>query len=148
MCHRFHLKDSKRKLLREVRGNFTDFLKQRSVIAWFWHDALIWLLQYVVLQGRFVIVGGQRQLMAVYDCLTRQNKAVGNIYTYLAKAPGSGKALWGIDPDRLKGNIPLSLPDVHDVRQDIADYLGECCAFDAGLGLFDFCPLVLTRLFC
>ena len=35
---------------------------------------------------------------------------------------GSGKALWGIDPDNLKGKMPPFLPDVHEVRQDLADY--------------------------
>lgn len=48
---------------------------------------------------------------------------------------GSGKALWGIDPDTLKGKMPGFLPDVHEVRQDFADYLGEIQAFDAALGL-------------
>lgn len=48
---------------------------------------------------------------------------------------GSGKALWGIDPDGLKGNLPRFLPDVHEIREDMADYLGEAQAFDAGLGV-------------
>ncbi|MCB0110059.1 MAG: sulfatase, partial [Caldilineaceae bacterium] len=48
---------------------------------------------------------------------------------------GSGKALWGIEPDDLKGRLPAFLPDVHDVREDVADYLGECLALDAGLGV-------------
>ena len=48
---------------------------------------------------------------------------------------GSGLKLWGIDPDDLKGKMPRFLPDVHAVRQDLADYLGEIAAFDAGLGL-------------
>ncbi len=43
---------------------------------------------------------------------------------------GSGKKIWGIDPDSLKGKIPAFLPDVHDVREDIADYLGEALAWD------------------
>ena len=30
--------------------------------------------------------------------------------------------------------MPAFLPDVHEVRQDLADYLGEIAAFDAGLG--------------
>lgn len=47
---------------------------------------------------------------------------------------GSGKKLWGIDPDGLKGKIPPFLPDVHEVRQDMADYFGEIHAFDAALG--------------
>jgi len=48
---------------------------------------------------------------------------------------GSGKALWGIDPDDLKGIMPCFLPDVPEIREDMADYLGECLAFDAGLGV-------------
>ena len=48
---------------------------------------------------------------------------------------GSGKDLWGIDPDELKGKLPPFLPDVAVVREDFADYLGEVQAFDAGLGV-------------
>ena len=48
---------------------------------------------------------------------------------------GSGKALWGLDPDALTGRLPAFLPDVHDVREDVCDYLGECMAVDAGLGV-------------
>jgi arylsulfatase A-like enzyme len=48
---------------------------------------------------------------------------------------GSGKELWGIDPDSLKGKLPEFLPDVEVVREDFADYLGEAAAFDAGLGV-------------
>jgi N-sulfoglucosamine sulfohydrolase len=48
---------------------------------------------------------------------------------------GSGKALWGIDPDSLAGRLPAFLPDAHDIREDVADYLGECMALDAGLGV-------------
>lgn len=48
---------------------------------------------------------------------------------------GSGKALWGIDPDELKGKLPSYLPDVPEIREDVADYLGECQAFDEGLGV-------------
>ena len=48
---------------------------------------------------------------------------------------GSGKELWGIDPDKLKGKMPAFLPDVHAVREDLADYLGEIAAFDGGLGI-------------
>ena len=48
---------------------------------------------------------------------------------------GSGKKLWDIDPDGLKGKMPAFLPDVHAVREDLADYLGEIAAFDAGLGI-------------
>ncbi len=48
---------------------------------------------------------------------------------------GSGKALWGLEPDDLEGRLPAFLPDVPDVREDVCDYLGECLAFDAGLGV-------------
>lgn len=48
---------------------------------------------------------------------------------------GSGKKLWGIEPDSLKGKMDSSLPDVHAIREDFADYLGECMAFDRGLGI-------------
>jgi N-sulfoglucosamine sulfohydrolase len=48
---------------------------------------------------------------------------------------GSGRALWGIDPEALKGRMPHSLPDVAAVREDMADYLGECQAVDAYLGV-------------
>lgn len=48
---------------------------------------------------------------------------------------GSGKALWGIDPDQLKGRLPSSLPDNELIREDFADYLGEAMAFDAACGV-------------
>jgi arylsulfatase A-like enzyme len=48
---------------------------------------------------------------------------------------GSGKKLWNIDPDHLKRRMPEFLPDVHEIREDFADYLGECQAVDAGLGV-------------
>jgi arylsulfatase A-like enzyme len=48
---------------------------------------------------------------------------------------GSGKEYWGIEPDLLKGKLPKFLPDVPEVRQDVADYLGECQANDAYLGV-------------
>lgn len=48
---------------------------------------------------------------------------------------GSGLKLWGIDPDSLKGKLPPSLPDEPTIREDFADYLGECLAFDYALGL-------------
>lgn len=48
---------------------------------------------------------------------------------------GSGEQLWGIDPQSLRGKLPPFLPDVPDVRQDVADYLGEIQAFDAALGV-------------
>lgn len=48
---------------------------------------------------------------------------------------GSGKKLWGIEPDALKGKLPPFLPDVPEVREDVADYLGEAQAYDAYIGL-------------
>ncbi len=48
---------------------------------------------------------------------------------------GSGKKLWGIEPDALKGKLPPFLPDVPEVREDVADYLGEVQAWDAYVGL-------------
>ena len=48
---------------------------------------------------------------------------------------GSGKNLWNIDPDNLKGRLPEFLSDVAEIREDVADYLGECQAVDYGLGI-------------
>ncbi len=48
---------------------------------------------------------------------------------------GSGKNLWSIDPDSLKGKMPPYLPDVFEVREDLADYFGEIAAWDAGIGV-------------
>lgn len=55
--------------------------------------------------------------------------------THRTWVKGSGKALWGIEPDSLKGKVPPFLPDVPEVREDLADYLGEAQAFDAGIGV-------------
>jgi len=48
---------------------------------------------------------------------------------------GSGKALWGIDPDALEGKMPPFLADVPELREDLADYFGEVQAFDAAFGV-------------
>ena len=48
---------------------------------------------------------------------------------------GSGKALWGIDPDGLRGKMPPFLADVPEVREDLADYFGEAQALDAAIGV-------------
>jgi arylsulfatase A-like enzyme len=48
---------------------------------------------------------------------------------------GSGKKLWGIEPEAVKGKLPAFLPDVPEVREDMADYLGEAQAYDAAIGL-------------
>ncbi len=47
---------------------------------------------------------------------------------------GSGRNLWNIEPDSLKGKMPPYLPDVPEVREDLADYLGEVAAWDASVG--------------
>ena len=52
---------------------------------------------------------------------------------------GSGKKLWGIEPESLKGKLPEFLPDVPEVREDVADYLGECQALDAYVGVLLEC---------
>jgi len=46
---------------------------------------------------------------------------------------GSGKNIWGIEPDCLKGRMPGHLPDLPLIREDFADYLGEVQAFDRGV---------------
>lgn len=82
------------------------------------------------------------------------DEAIGNFRAFLAARPpdqpfcywfgptnvhrkwirGSGLALWNIDPDMLQGKMPPFLPDVPEVREDLADYLGEIMAFDAAVG--------------
>ncbi len=60
----------------------------------------------------------------------------GPINTHRPYATGSGQALWGIDPATLQGRLPAYLPDVPEVRTDMADYLGEVQALDLMVGLF------------
>ncbi len=59
----------------------------------------------------------------------------GPTLTHRAFEKGSGQALWGIQADHLKGRLPKFLPDVPEVRADVADYLGEIQAWDAGVGV-------------
>ena len=59
----------------------------------------------------------------------------GPTLTHRAWEKGSGRALWGIDPERLKGKLPKFMPDVPEVREDFTDYLGEIQAWDAGVGV-------------
>ena len=54
--------------------------------------------------------------------------------THRTWVKGSGRALWGIDPDGLRGKLPKFLPDVPEVREDFSDYLGEVQAFDTYVG--------------
>jgi len=58
----------------------------------------------------------------------------GTTTTHRVWVKGSGKKHWGIEPDALKGKLPKFLPDVPEVREDVADYLGECQAVDACVG--------------
>ncbi len=88
----------KQTLLNEVRGNFQDFLNDRSngePFCYWW----------------------------------------GPTNCHRKWIQGSGTKLWGLNPDDLKGKLPKFLPDVPTVREDVADYLGEVMAFDAGLGV-------------
>ena len=48
---------------------------------------------------------------------------------------GSGRKLWGIDPDALKGKMPAFIPDVPEAREDYADSLGEVLALDLEVGV-------------
>jgi len=48
---------------------------------------------------------------------------------------GSGKALWGLDPDSVRGKLPKFMPDVPEVREDYTDYIGQILAWDAGVGV-------------
>jgi N-sulfoglucosamine sulfohydrolase len=61
----------------------------------------------------------------------------GPINTHRPYAPGSGQALWNINPDALKGKVPGYLPDVAEIRTDLADYLGEVQALDIMVGIFN-----------
>ena len=72
------------------------------------------------------------------------NKANGKPYYYVYGAinthrpwiKGSGKELWGINAEALKGKLPDYLADVPDVREDMADYFGEILALDLMLQIF------------
>ncbi len=46
---------------------------------------------------------------------------------------GSGKVLWGLDPDSVRGKLPKFMPDVPEVREDYTDYMGQILAWDAGV---------------
>lgn len=58
----------------------------------------------------------------------------GTTTTHRVWVKGSGKRHWGIEPETLKGKMPKFYPDVPEVREDVADYLGECQAVDACIG--------------
>lgn len=59
----------------------------------------------------------------------------GTTTTHRTWIKGSGKTLWGIEPASLKGKMPAFLPDEPEIREDVADYLGECQAVDAYVGV-------------
>ncbi len=59
----------------------------------------------------------------------------GPTLTHRAYEKGSGKALWGLEPDSVKGKLPKFMPDVPEVRADYTDYMGEIQAWDAGVGV-------------
>jgi arylsulfatase A-like enzyme len=58
----------------------------------------------------------------------------GTTTTHRTWIKGSGKRLWGIEPAALEGRMPKFMPDVPEVREDVADYLGEVQAVDAYVG--------------
>lgn len=59
----------------------------------------------------------------------------GPTLTHRKYEKGSGKSLWGIEPDSVRGKLPRFMPDVPEVRADYADYMGEIQAWDAGIGV-------------
>ena len=61
----------------------------------------------------------------------------GPTHTHRTFEKGSGKALWHIDPDSLKGKLPHFLPDVPEIREDFSDYMGEIQALDAGIAILE-----------
>jgi arylsulfatase A-like enzyme len=82
------------------------------------------------------------QVRANFDDFLKDRKSgqpwlfwFGSTTTHRVWIKGSGKKLWGIEPDSLTGKMPKFLPDVPEVREDVADYLGECQAFDAEIGV-------------
>ena len=82
------------------------------------------------------------QVKANFDAFLADRKAgqpwhywFGPTTTHRRWIKGSGKKLWDIEPDSLKGKLPPFLPDVPEVREDVADYLGEVQAYDAYIGV-------------
>ncbi|MEX2336089.1 MAG: sulfatase [Fulvivirga sp.] len=55
--------------------------------------------------------------------------------THRSWVKGSGKELWGLDPDNLKGKLPTFLNDNAEIREDFNDYLGEVKAWDRAVGV-------------
>jgi len=59
----------------------------------------------------------------------------GPMMTHRPYEKDSGQALWGINPDSVKGKLPKFMPDVPEVRSDYADYMGEIQAWDTAVGV-------------
>lgn len=59
----------------------------------------------------------------------------GPTLTHRPYEKGSGKALWGVEPDSVRGKLPKFLPDVPEVQADFTDYMGEIQAWDEGVGV-------------
>jgi uncharacterized sulfatase len=59
---------------------------------------------------------------------------IGPIGAHRPFLKGSGQSLWGINPDGLKGKLPAFLPDLPEVRADMADTLGEVLVLDLYVG--------------
>jgi len=99
----------------------------------------------VVKQGQSLEAAREKiygQVKANFDAFLADRKTgqpwhywFGPTTTHRRWVKGSGKKLWGIEPDSLKGKLPPFLPDVHEVREDVADYLGEVQAYDAYIGV-------------
>lgn len=99
----------------------------------------------LVREGLSFEAAGQRILTQVrdnFDAFLADRKPgqpfcywFGPTLTHRAYEKGSGKALWGIEPNSLEGKLPRFMPDVADVRADVADYMGEIQAWDAGVGV-------------
>lgn len=89
---------AKAEILKQVRGNFDDFLADRKpgqpFCYWF-----------------------------------------GPSLTHRPFVKGSGRKLWGLDPDSVRGKLPKFMPDVPEVREDYTDYMGQILAWDAGVGV-------------
>ena len=79
--------------------------------------------------------GNFRQFLADRDPAKPFHYWFGPTNTHRPWKQGSGKKLWDIDPDKLKGKIPPFLPDVPEIREDLADYLGEVAALDGAMGV-------------
>ncbi len=78
--------------------------------------------------------GNFRQFIAAREAGKPFHYWFGPTNTHRNWVKGSGRKLWQVDPDRLKGKLPAYLPDVPEVREDLADYLGEVMALDGAIG--------------